>query len=124
MIKVTRQSYVGDEPGSSKNRIELNSNNEIVRVDGYYKYDDKNNPFSMHKASGMWNSGSPLFQSKNNVVSWTEAETYTSGEDTWSATLQYEYNARDYPGKLIIEVDNDDECYSSETIEFNYKNCD
>lgn len=39
--KVTRQWYWGDEPSSSKRIIEFNSNDEIVRVDGYYKYDEE-----------------------------------------------------------------------------------
>lgn len=200
---VTRQRYVGDEPGPSKVIIEFNSNDEIVRVDGYYKYDqewvlewydmytwqngnvvkveayyiadwekskvverrekprkgiinknhlfadktvagqniesaggdfvpelittytydDKHNPFSLHQALGLWDLWSPLFQSKNNVVLWIETGTSEDNEDTWTATLQYEYNAQDYPGKLIIEA-GDDECNWVETIEINYKNCD
>ncbi|MBN1767710.1 MAG: hypothetical protein JW842_04295 [Prolixibacteraceae bacterium] len=203
--KVTRQSYLGDEPGISKSIIELNSNNEIVRVDGYYKYsgewvldwyeiftwqsgnivkieeyslveeqseksakierrdvsgigilsnihlpkqenvrnsllkstcsnyelvltttythDDKNNPFHMQQALGLWNPWSPLFQSKNNVVSWTKVESNNVEEEIWSATMQIEYNTQNFPGKIIIIVDNDDECYSEETIEFSYENC-
>lgn len=202
--KVTRQTYWGDEPNPSKIIIELNGNEEVVRVDGYYKYDeewflvwydmytwqngnivkveeyyiddgekiaeiqsrkrsrkgmlsnpnlhedenvagqklkstggdfvleniltfthdDKRNPFSLHQALGLWDLWSPLFQSKNNVVSWTQTEPLEGGEDTWFATIQYEYNVQDYPSILIIEAVVDNECQWVETITFNYKNCD
>ncbi len=202
--KVTRQWYWGDEPSSSKMIIEFNSNDEIVRVDSYYKYDeewfhayygifnwqngnlvrieaywrdgwmkgakferrekfrkgilskknlpennigneqkpkstgndfvlantstftydDKHNPFSLHQAIGLWELWSPLFLSKSNVVTWTEVETYNGEEHTWSETYQYEYNAQNHPSKLILEEGEENDCYWSQTIEFNYKNCD
>ena len=198
--KVTRQWYWDDEPTSSKSIIEFNSNDEIVRVDGYHKddekwvlkwydiytwqdrnlvkienyysngwkksaevgrkgkyrkgmffrerlrenenvtelklknssndfelrytttftHDNKYNPFSLHKAIELLDLGY-LFHSKNNVV---EVENYKGEEYRWSETLQYEYNAQNYPSKLIIQEDEDEDCYGSETIEFNYKNCD
>lgn len=202
--KVTRQWYWGDEPSSSKRVIEFNNNDEIVRVDGYYKYvdewvhssysiytwqnsnlvkieeyynddwkksaevdrkgknrkgtftkqrlreyenvvelkqintsndfvlgytktfthDNKHNPFSIHQALGLWELGHFLFHSKNNVVSWFEVENYEGEEYTSSETFQYEYNAQNYPSKLIIEEDEDEDCNWSQIIEFNYKNCD
>lgn len=202
--KVTRHGYWGDEPSSSKIIIEFNNNDEIVRADSYYKYEDewvlvrynlytwqngnlvkienyrrddwkksaeiecrvrtrkgifsrkdlldnknvtkqklkntsndfvlkytstfthdnKHNPFSIHPALALWDFGNQLFHSKNNVTSWTEVETYNGEEHTWTETLTWEYNSYNYPKKLIFEEDEDDDCFGSETIEFNYNNCD
>jgi hypothetical protein len=117
-----RKSHRNDAKRVSASLYRSQGSDFVLTLTTTFTYDDKQNPLSIHPALSLWDVWSPLFKSKNNVVSWVELENHQGEDNTWSASLRYDYNNQEFPYKLTIEVE--DECHWTEIIEYKYTNCD